>query len=79
MKIATRARVGLAQWQVLAIAGEARLDPRTVFRVLEGTSRSSRADNIRQQVVDAAARLGISLPAPPGGIDPNGLARIRAT
>jgi hypothetical protein len=47
----------LPTWEVLKLAGEARLDPRTVTEVLLGGSRPNR----RQQVLDAASRLGIVL------------------
>jgi hypothetical protein len=57
MKAATRKRVGLATWEVLKLAGEARLDPRTVTEALQGGSTPNR----RQQVSDAAARLGMAL------------------
>jgi hypothetical protein len=70
MKIATVTRGGLPTWQVIKLAGEARLDPRTVRRVLEGQAHTNR----RQQVLEAALRLGMVLP------DLDGQAtRIRAT
>jgi hypothetical protein len=57
MKASTKKRVGLPTWEVLKLAGEARLDARTVNAVLEGASTPNR----RQQVIDAAARLGMAL------------------
>lgn len=75
MKAASKQRVGVTPWDLNRIAGEARLDPRTVYRVLDGSSRGSRSDNIRQQIVDAAARLGVCLPE----IGDSGSGRIRAT
>lgn len=57
MKAATKKRIGLPQWELLKLSGEARLDPPTVTAVLEGGSSPNR----RQQVIDAAARLGIVL------------------
>lgn len=57
MKAATKKRVGIPQWDLLKLAGEARLDPRTVTLVLQGGSTPNRY----QQVKDAAARLGMTL------------------
>src|SRR5450432_2409207 len=53
MKAATMKRVGIPTWQLLSLAGNARLDPRTVAAVLAGRGGA----NSHQQVIDAAARL----------------------
>jgi hypothetical protein len=74
MKVAPASRV-LAQWQIYALAGEAHLDPRTVAAVLQGRAGTNR----RQQVIEAAARIGMALPPLPGGFDETGVTRVRAT
>jgi hypothetical protein len=78
MNVPTKRFPGLASWHLLSIAGEARLDVRTVVNVLRDGSR----ENTRQQVIDAAARLGIALPArlgAPPDLDGSNGARVRAT
>lgn len=64
-------RDGLPTWDVLSIAGRARLDPRAVIRALRGESR----DGTRQRVIDAATELGIQLP----GTEETNATRPRAT
>jgi hypothetical protein len=61
MKAATKKRIGLPNWDLMKLAGEARLDPRTVTLVLQGGSSPNR----RQQVIDAAGRLGMALSLTP--------------
>jgi len=65
MKAATMKRVGIPTWQLLSLAGNARLDPRTVAAVLAGRGGA----NSHQQVIDAAARLGLAIDVPPLATD----------
>ena len=75
MKASTAKRTGVPTWQLLKLAGEARLDPRTVAAVLAGRS----GENRRQQVIDAAARLGLVIAIRGPAFEENDPTRFRAT
>jgi hypothetical protein len=72
MNAAPPTRVRLPSWTLLAIAGDARLDVRTVRQVLLGDPKCT--PRSRQLVLDAVSRLGVALPD-----DVSNAVRMRST
>lgn len=58
-----QARIRVKTTDILRIAVDAHLHPNTVIAVIAG--RGNPRENTRAQVVDAAKRLGVSLPELP--------------
>lgn len=50
------------RWTILSLAGEAKLDPRTVKRAVEHGVSSLKSEYDRERIREAAKRIGVTLP-----------------